>query len=54
MADTDKKTDQEKGDELLKRMLKAAPEPNRDSSNKEGSQSEKSEATIGIRKRNDD
>lgn len=28
MSDTDKKPDQEKGDEILKRMLKTPPEPN--------------------------
>ncbi|WP_167578974.1 hypothetical protein [Roseibium alexandrii] len=27
MSDTDKKPDQEKGDEILKRMLKTPPEP---------------------------
>ena len=27
MSDTDKKTDQEKGDEVLRRLLKAPPDP---------------------------
>jgi len=27
MSDTDKKTDQEKGDEVLRRMLKTPPKP---------------------------
>lgn len=54
MSDTDKKTDEEKGDEVLRRMLRMPPKPNLKDSETESAQKRKPDDTSVKKRRPED